>query len=206
MYMVFDVLHLDGVDTTRLPYEARREVLASLDLHGEHVQLASSYVGQGRVLLATPGLEGVVAKRLGSRYEAGARSRAWLKIKSQRRQEFVIGGWTKGEGSRRGRIGALLLGVYARRGGDELRYAGNVGTGFTERTLDDLRTTLAPHVIKKSPFQGPIETRREAVFVEPRFLAEVEFTEWTSEGRLRHPSFKGLRADKDPKDVVREGT
>jgi bifunctional non-homologous end joining protein LigD len=202
VYLVFDVLWHDGRDAMRLPYEERRRILESLPLGGDVVRLSPSVVGSGRALLATPGLEGVVAKRLGSLYEKGARSRAWLKIKEQRRQEFVIAGWTTGRGARRGRIGALLLGVRDEPGG-ALRYAGSVGTGFTDRMLDDLERSLLPDVRVQSPFAAPID-KKDAVFVEPRLVCEVEFTEWTRDGRLRHPSFKGLRDDKDPADVVRE--
>lgn len=206
IYLVFDVLYLDGADTTQLPYEERRGLLEALDLGGPHVQLSPSYRGQGRVLLATPGLEGIVAKRLGSTYDAGARSRAWLKVKSQRRQELVIGGWTPGRGSRAGRIGSLLLGVYDKPQGkspQRLLYAGNVGTGFTDQALDDLLRILTPFRTPTSPFAGATG-KPDAIHVEPKLICEVEFTEWTSDGRLRHPSFKGLREDKDPRDVVRE--
>jgi bifunctional non-homologous end joining protein LigD len=199
-YVVFDLLHLDGLDLTKLPYEERRSVLESLDIPEPRVRVSPSVVGSGRAILATPGVEGVVAKQLGSAYAPGARSRAWLKIKTQRRQEFVIGGWTPGQGARRGKIGALLIGVYD---GDRLLHAGSVGTGFTDRTLDEIQLILAPYVVRESPFAEPVG-RKDAVFVEPRFVAEVEFTEWTKDGKARHPSFKGLRNDKDAKDVVRE--
>lgn len=205
VFVAFDVLSLDGEDVTRRPYEERRKLLESLDLASAHIQTSPSYVGDGRALLAMPGLEGVVAKRLGSAYEPGARSSAWLKIKTQRRQEFVIGGWTRGQGARAGRIGALLVGVYDERGGTRLKYAGNVGTGFTDKTLDDLERRLQKHIRVGSPFDAPIPKQRDAVvFVAPKLICEIEFTEWTRDDRLRHPSFKGLRDDKDPHDVVRE--
>ena len=203
VYMVFDLLHLDDRDVTQLPYEERRGLLESLDLAGPHVQVSPSFRGQGKVLLATPGLEGVVAKRLGSPYEPGARSRAWLKVKTQRRQELVIGGWTPGKGARRGRIGSLLVGYHDQPRGTEFRYAGNVGTGFTEQALDDLQRLLEPFRMDASPFSERVP-KKDATFVEPKFVCEVEFSEWTSDGKLRHPSFKGLREDKDPRDVVRE--
>jgi len=203
VYVAFDVLYYDGRDVTDLPYEERRALLESLDLSSPHVQISPSYVGHGRALLATPGLEGVVAKRLGSAYDRGARSSAWLKIKTQRRQEFVIGGWTRGKGARDGKIGALLLGVYDEPRGTRLKYAGSVGTGFSDALLDELERKMQSHVRRDSPFDAPID-KREAVFVAPRLVCEVEFTEWTRDHRLRHPSFKGLREDKDPHDVVRE--
>ena len=159
------------------------------------------------------GLEGVVAKRLDSPYEPGARSGAWRKIKLQRRQELVIGGWSPGRGARSGRIGALLVGVYdapqdeARERGEPQRllYAGSVGTGFTTAELDRLQALLEPLRRATSPFAGPVD-KKPAIFAEPRLVAEFEFTEWTNGNRLRHPSYKGLRDDKDPRDVVREET
>lgn len=211
VYMMFDLLYLDGHDTTGLPYEERRGLLESLGLEGPHWRVSPARVGDGRGLLEDPSLEGVVAKRLGSAYEPGARSRAWIKVKLQKRQELVIGGWTPGRGARKGRIGALLVGHYdvtpaeadARGAPPRFVYAGSVGTGFSDRLLEDLLARMAPHRRATSPFAGPVD-KKDAVFVEPRLVAEFEFTEWTSQGRLRHPSFKGLRFDKDPRDVTRE--
>ena len=118
------------------------------------------------------------------------------------RQDVVIGGWIPGSGNRSGRIGALLAGYYE---GGQLRFAGRVGTGFTEKVLADLGRLLTGHERTTSPFADAVPYR-EARFVEPTLIAEVEFTEWTPDGNLRHPSYKGLRDDKDPKDVVREPT
>jgi hypothetical protein len=131
----------------------------------------------------------------------------WLKIKIIQRQEFVIGGYTPGAGSRATTLGAILVGVYDRRPGlrqpQALLYAGGVGTGFTQASAEGVLRRLAPLRIDKSPFaQGKV--RPDAIYVQPTLLAEVEFTEWTAQGILRHPSFKGLREDKDPRDVVRE--
>src|SRR5205814_6283698 len=151
-YMIFDLLYLDGRSLMRLPYEERRRMLDELELSGPHWRVPSYHVGQGRALLEASreqGLEGVMAKRLDSIYEPGKRSRAWLKVKHHRRQEFVIGGWTTGEGRRAGSIGALLLGYY-----DDGRftYAGHVGTGFTDRMLDELRKEMEPLRRLDSPF------------------------------------------------------
>lgn len=201
VYIVFDVLHVDGRDTMPLPYEERREVLEALAVHGDHWRLSPSSVGEGRHLLEMKGFEGVVAKKLGSSYEPGARSRSWIKIKVQKRQELVIGGWSPGQGSRAGRIGSILVGYYD--DGGRFRYAGSVGTGFTDAILDSLQRQLLPHVRATSPFDGPVD-KKPVTYVEPRFVAEIEFTEWTSDGRLRHPSYKGLRNDKAPREVVRE--
>ncbi|MGZ4174148.1 MAG: DNA ligase D, partial [Solirubrobacteraceae bacterium] len=153
-----------------------------------------------RLLRATreQGLEGIVAKRRNSRYEPGRRSGAWLKIKHTLRQELVIGGWLPGEGRRSERIGALLVGYFD---DDRLRYAGRVGTGFTEAVLDDLARRLRPLQRDANPFDNTPRLPRNAVFVEPSLVAEIEFTEWTAEGVLRAPSFKGLRDDRAAPEV-----
>jgi bifunctional non-homologous end joining protein LigD len=203
-YLVFDVLYLDGKSTMRLPYTERRAILESLPIAGPSVQVPPSTVGDGaKVVDASKktGLEGVMAKRLDSIYEPGKRSRAWLKVKNHRGQEFVIGGWSTGEGRRAGTIGALLVGYYD---DGKLIYAGHVGTGFTDRLLDELRKEMAPLVRPDSPFDGPVPRLENTTFVEPKLVGEVQFSEWTRDGTLRQPSFKGLREDKDPRKVVRE--
>jgi bifunctional non-homologous end joining protein LigD len=208
VYAIFDLLYIDGRSLVELPYSERRAELEQLGLGGRAWRVPAVNVGEGsRLLEATreQGLEGVVAKRLDSRYEPGRRSGAWLKIKNTLRQELVIGGWVPGEGRRSDRIGALLMGY--RRGSDFV-YAGRVGTGFTERTLDELGRKLVALRRDRSPFAagvGGIRFPRGTVFVEPRLVAEVEFREWTGDGVMRAPSFKGLREDKSPRDVVLEG-
>jgi bifunctional non-homologous end joining protein LigD len=203
-YVAFDLLFLDGVDTTGLPYETRRELLEGLGLASAHVQVSPSVVGSGKALLETPGIEGIVAKRLGSAYVKSRRSESWIKIKLLRRQEFVVGGWLRGNGARASTLGSLLLGVHDAPGEGPLRYAGNVGTGFTDEALGELRARLQPHARRASPFDAPVPRPRDVVFVDPVLVCEVEFAEWTRDGHLRHPSFQGLRFDKDPRDVVRE--
>ena len=211
VYVIFDVLYLDGRVTMSLSYEERRALLARQQLQGPAWQVPAHHRGEGGELLqasAAQGLEGIVAKRLSSPYEPGRRSTSWLKIKNAMRQELVVGGWLPGEGRRRKRIGALLVGFYdeAPDGpphGRQLRYAGRVGTGFTESELDRLADLLAPLERSTSPFALG-KPPRGAIFVEPELVAEIEFREWTRECILRHPSYKGLREDKPAAEVVRE--
>jgi bifunctional non-homologous end joining protein LigD len=202
VYAIFDLLFLDGHSTMRRPLSERRPMLESLGLQGPAWRVPAAHADGDALLEAarSRGLEGIVAKRLDSYYEPGLRTGAWIKVRLHARQELVIGGWTEGEGTREGRIGALLVG-YHRDG--ELYYAGRVGTGFTEAMLDELARELAPPARDSSPFTHG-SPPRHAHFVEPRLVAEVEFTEWTRAGTLRHPSYKGLRRDVDPRDVVRE--
>jgi bifunctional non-homologous end joining protein LigD len=204
VYMIFDLLWLDGELLLDAPYRRRRQQLDALRLTGIAWQTPAIVAGTGTEALATSrrlGFEGVVAKRVNATYLPGRRSPDWRKIKHQRRQEFVIGGWEAGKGTRSGRIGALLLGYYDSSG--TLRYAGKVGTGFTEAVLDDLLRQLQAHATATSPFSGP-GVPRHGTFVEPSLVAEVRFTEWTDGGRLRHPAYLGLRPDKIPREVRRE--
>ncbi|HET6447763.1 MAG TPA: DNA ligase D [Conexibacter sp.] len=204
-YAIFDLLWLDGHSLMDLPYTERRERLAALRLDGERWRVPDHHPGQGSALLAATreqGVEGVVAKRLDSRYAPGRRDGSWLKIKNSHRQELVIGGWTEGRRARQGRLGALELGVYDPDSGD-LTYAGRVGTGFDEAELDRLAELLKPLARRSSPFSGR-QPARGARFVKPTLVCEVEFGEWTRDGRLRHPRYEGLRDDKPAVEVVRE--
>jgi bifunctional non-homologous end joining protein LigD len=206
-YLAFDLLWLNGKALLDQPYTRRRELLDGLGLHGGNWQAPPSFIGESgadvQAVSRQHHLEGVMAKRLGSRYEPGRRSPSWLKIKNIRRQEVVIGGWKPGEGGRAGGIGSLLVGVQ-----DEgvLVYSGHVGTGFTQQTLRMLADRLAPLRRDSSPFGTtvPAQDARFARWVEPVLVAEVAFTDWTKSGRLRAPSYKGLRDDKDAAEVVRE--
>jgi bifunctional non-homologous end joining protein LigD len=207
VYLIFDVLYADGRDTTKLPYTERRKILDALDLNGPGWQTPPSFAGEGdavRQASIDRGFEGVMAKRLDGTYSPGKRVDHWRKVKNVHRQEMVVGGWTAGEGARAGHLGSLLIGYYDDAG--ELRYAGHVGTGFTQQTLKDLEKTLKPLRRKDSPFADKVPTAyaKKSTYVEPTLVAEVEFTEWTRDGKLRHPSYKGLRYDKAATDVVRE--
>jgi bifunctional non-homologous end joining protein LigD len=201
-YLVFDVLHLDGSDLMPLPWSERRPFLDGLGLAGPSWSTTPSIPGHGDELLEIVRqrrMEGVMCKRIDSPYVPGGRSKAWLKVKLQESDEFVVGGWLGGEGRRAGRIGSLLLGVPAEGGG--LDYVGNVGTGFTDKELTRLQARLDAIRRDVSPFTGGGTPKKGAVFVEPELVVEVEFTERTDEGILRHPSYKGVRIDKAPSDV-----
>ncbi|MEP6697221.1 MAG: non-homologous end-joining DNA ligase [Pseudonocardiales bacterium] len=206
VYLVFDLLHLDGRPTLSLPYHQRREILESLGLSGRSWQTPPFFAGGGpEVVQASKDqhLEGVMAKRLDSAYLPGRRTESWLKVKNHLAQEILIVGWKPGKGRREGRIGSLLLATPTAAG---LAYAGQVGTGFTDAMLDDLARRLGPLQRKTPPVEGtiPRPIARDARWVSAKLVGEVEFSEWTSDGRLRHPSWRGLRPDKSPNEVTRE--
>jgi bifunctional non-homologous end joining protein LigD len=214
-YMIFDLLYLNGRSLANEPYAVRRQLLEGLQLDSEHWKTPPSRAGTGACMLEfarAHQLEGIIAKRLDSKYELGLRTGAWRKIKIAYGQEFVIGGWSPGEGGRAGRIGSLLMGCYdytpmhAKKLGvqQQLLYAGKVGTGFSEAMLDKLAALLAPLRQDTNPFAARHPEHRRAHFVEPQYVAECSFYEWTRDGRLRHPVFKGLRPDKPAIEVVRE--
>jgi bifunctional non-homologous end joining protein LigD len=206
---VFDVLEIDGEPLVDLPLVERRERLAGLlDKRSRAVRLSDGFEDGEALLEAAKaqGLEGVVAKRKDSRYQPGRRSREWLKVKTHGRQEFVVAGYTRGKGTRQHGFGSLVLGVYDDEG--QLRYAGNVGTGFSTKEIDRLLRLLRPLETKGCPFAEPPKMPRvrkgDVVWVEPKLVAEVEFAEWTHDGHLRAPSYQGLREDKAAQDVRRE--
>ena len=202
-YVVFDLLYLDGHTTMRLSYEDRREVLEELELNGPAWRTPAYHRGEGAALLeATRNLsiEGVVAKKLDCPYTPGARASHWIKVKNVHTQDVVVGGWTPGEGGRSSSLGSLAVGVID---GDELKYAGKVGTGFTDQTLALVKRELEPLRSDESPFSGR-QPPKGTIFVEPSLVAHVEFREWTGSGTLRAPSFKGLRPDISPQECVRE--
>ncbi|RIQ11262.1 DNA ligase [Jiangella rhizosphaerae] len=207
VYVLFDLLYVDGRSLLDATYEERRaELDALLPAGGGAGWQVPAYVpGNGAAMLAATKaqrLEGVIAKRLGSRYLPGKRGREWLKVKNVSRQEVVIGGWLPGEGGLTGTLGALAVGVYD--DGGEFRYAGRVGTGLTLAERHRLAGLLAPLVVDVSPFVGAQPDKRGCVFVRPELVCEVAFAEWTAIGTLRHPAYKGLRHDKPARNVVRE--
>jgi len=208
VYYVFDVLEVEGESLVDLPLEERRERLEQLIDRRNRTVKISEFFDDGEALLAAvreQGLEGVIAKRVGSRYVVGRRSRDWLKIKTHGGQEFVIAGYTKGQGRRSGAFGSLVLGYYQ---GDELVYAGNVGTGFNEAEIERLLGKLRPLERKTSPFREvpkmPKVKKGDVVWVTPKLVCNVEFAEWTHDGHLRAPVYQGLREDKSAGEVQRE--
>jgi bifunctional non-homologous end joining protein LigD len=204
-YYVFDLLRKGGRSLLAEPYTARRRALAELGLDAGPVLTPPWWRGGGEAVLAASaeqGLEGVVAKPLTSRYLPGRRG-PWIKVKNVRHQEVIVAGWTPGEGRRADMIGSLILGVYDDHG---LRYVGNVGTGFTEKTLRELAERLRPLERPGNPFDTtvPAQVTRTAHWTEPESVGEVAFAEWTADGHLRHPSWRGLRLDKEAEQVERE--
>jgi len=206
-YLIFDLLQLDGRPLMDLEYAERRAILDELALAGPCWQTPPWFPGGDfeavQAVSDAHHMEGVVAKRLDSRYVPGVRTDSWRKIKNVRTQEAVVAGYKPGKGNRTGQVGSLLIGVNDASG---LVYAGHVGTGFTDETLRMLGDKLRPLRRPGSPFDGPVppEHARPAVWVEPKLVVQVSFDRWTRAGRMRAPVYKGLRDDIDPADVVRE--
>jgi bifunctional non-homologous end joining protein LigD len=201
-FFVFDIISIDGENVTKKPVLERKAVLKKALSWRKPLRFVNHVVGDGEAYLEAAcdqGLEGVIAKRIASRYIHG-RSQEWLKFKCANEQEFVIGAYTDPQGSRIG-FGALLIGYYD---DGELRYAGKVGTGFNASLLRSLLKEMKPLKRGDSPFAGKPPVRQRVHWLEPRLVAQVAFSEWTSDGRLRHPRFVGLRRDKDPSEVRRE--
>jgi bifunctional non-homologous end joining protein LigD len=204
-YFVFDVLSVDGASQEQKPYSERRELLARVVREGGAIAVPPDAGDELDAALATSrqlGLEGVMAKRRDSPYREGKRSRDWIKLKHTQTQEVVIGGWRPGNGHRAESVGSLLLGIPDSEG---LRYVGRVGTGFTDRQLAQLRTRLDGLARTTSPLiDVPPADARDARWVTPTLVGEVEFAELTSDGRLRAPTWRGWRPDKSPDEVTRE--
>jgi bifunctional non-homologous end joining protein LigD len=202
VFFLFDLLYLDGYDLRAVPLRERKALLASKAQVGDSLRLMSSIEGDGRDVAAGAqalGFEGVVGKRADSRYESGQRSAAWVKYKHVMQQEFLVGGFTPGEGGRKGTFGALALAYWDEAG--KLRYAGNVGSGFDDAELGVMRKALKPLETDESPFDDEVEG---VSFTRPAVVVEVKFAEWTKDGRLRAPVFVGLRDDIEPRNVRRE--
>ena len=209
LYYAFDLLYLDGYDWRRMPLEERKRKLAALVVTGDSVRYSDHYEERGKALFEMAqqkGLEGIVAKKRASFYEE-RRSREWLKIKIRHRLECVVGGYTEPEGSR-AHFGSLVLGLYDKKG--RLIHVGQAGSGFDQKSLDEIWKVLKKLETKKNPFFGEVEALRKVSWVKPELVAEIEFAEWTdgtSEGsgpKLRAPVFLGLRDDKNPKECLLE--
>jgi bifunctional non-homologous end joining protein LigD len=207
--VIFDLLHLDGTSLLELDYDHRRAALEGLGLADPRWAITPSFTSDegSRVYRSAIdlGMEGVVAKRRTSSYQAGRRSRDWIKVKSQRMQEVVVGGFTQGNGSRRDEFGALLLGVPSAEP-RRLTFVGKVGTGFSDRSRAELASSLRAMVRATSPFDArlPAAVEKDATWVTPKAVGEVRFSDWTPDGHLRHPVWRGLRPDKAAGDVRRE--
>ena len=197
---LFDLLYLDGYDLRGVPLEERKRLLADIVTPSERIHVSDFFTVDGNAMLEAAranGLEGIVAKARGSKYE-GRRSRDWIKVKIVSSDDFVIGGFTHGE---RDYFSSLVLGLYD---GEKLTHAGQVGTGFNERSLKEIYSKLEPLITKKSPFTGTVKALRDVTWVRPELVAEIKFLEMTPDGLLRAPVFVALRADKSPKECVRE--
>jgi bifunctional non-homologous end joining protein LigD len=202
-YYIFDVLWADDRDVRQLPLRERKRILRELLTFDDPLRFTEHRDTDGEAYYreaCANGWEGVIAKRADAPYRAG-RTRDWLKFKCESGQEFVIGGFTDPQRSRIG-FGALLLGYYDSDG--KLVYAGKVGTGFSQQTLDSLHAALVSLERDQPPFDQGRLPRSGVHWVEPRLVGQVGFSEWTTDGQLRHPRFQGLRDDKDPAEVVRE--
>ena len=208
--ILFDLLQVGNNSLIREPYIIRRQLLEKYRLSGQSWITPPYQTGKAEAFLSASqkiGLVGIILKRLNSPYMPGKRSDSWLKVKNFHRQEFVIGGWTPGTGRRSGTIGALLLGYYQQEqlseSEHELRYAGACGTGFNEKNLSYLTELFMPLAISYCPF-ATNPHKRDAKFIKPLIVAEFSFTEWTQAQTLRHPSFLGLRSDKQASEVIKE--
>lgn len=214
-FILFDLLELDGHDLTGRSYEDRHRLLDLLVEPSPHWTVTDTWTGGGEALLeamAATGMEGLIAKRLGSRYEPGRRSSDWRKIKVRSRQELVVGGWLPGQGNRADTFGSLLVGYYphdlatTERTSGALVYAGRIGTGFKRTEQERLVAELSSIVTSTCPFAPgiPADVEHSGRWVRPELVVEAEFGEWTSDGVMRHPAYVGQRYDRDASSVTRE--
>jgi bifunctional non-homologous end joining protein LigD len=209
LYYAFDLLYLDGYDWRKVSLEDRKKKLASLIVAGDSIRYSDHYEKQGKALFEmarAKGLEGILAKKRDSIYQE-RRTSEWLKIKITHRLEAVIGGYTEPEGSR-AHFGSIVLGLYDKQA--RLIHVGQAGSGFDQKSLDEVWKLLKKLETKKNPFHGEVEALRKVYWVKPELVAEIEYAEWTdgamngSGPKLRAPVFLGLRDDKDPKDCTLE--
>lgn len=209
-FAIFDLLGLNGQDTTGLPLSGRRKLLEDIVEDGSHWRLTDQTTTEPGELLRTVterGIEGIVAKKLGSTYVPGKRDKAWIKIKPTSRQEFVVAGWTEGQHGLSGSLGSLILGVMEQNdeGDRVLVPCGTVGSGLTDKSRSWWQTELLESATSETPFSRSISYAGRTVrWAEPKHVVEVAFGEWTDDGRLRFPVYLGRRNDKDPAHVERE--
>jgi bifunctional non-homologous end joining protein LigD len=211
LYYAFDLLYLDGYDLRKIPLEKRKKKLATLIIAGDALRYSDHYENQGKALFEIArekGLEGILAKKRDGIYQE-RRSTEWLKIKIRHRIECVIGGYTEPEGSR-AHFGSIVLGLYDKQG--RFIHVGQAGSGFNQKSLDEIWKMLQKRETKQNPFYGEVETLRKVFWIKPELVAEIEYAEWTegasggSGPKLRAPVFLGLRDDKDPKECVLDKT
>jgi bifunctional non-homologous end joining protein LigD len=205
-FIAFDLLHLNGNDTLRLPYSDRRSLLESLIEPGPVWRLTQVHRGDAQALLDVVierDLEGLVAKQLSSRYHEGRHPSTWRKIKPRHRQEFVVGGWAEGRQGRTGTVGSLVIGVWE---DGAFHHAGSVGSGLDAEAIAEWGALATQHARPDSPFSAaiPVTADKAIHFLEPVEVIEVAFAEWEADGNVRHPSYLGRRFDKDPAEVFRE--
>jgi len=205
-FAIFDLLHVNGQDTMRLPLRDRRTLLEEIVVDGPHWRITTMHTGDPAALLETVtarGLEGLVAKQLGSTYQEGKRPTTWIKIKPRHRQEFVVGGWSEGRDGNAGNLGSLLLGHMDE---GELIHCGSVGSGLNDASRREWLARVSARELTAPPFANEVEGKAGRTFhwTEPVDVVEVAFNNWEADGHLRHPVYLGRRTDKDPADVVRE--
>ncbi|MBI2864329.1 MAG: DNA ligase D [Chloroflexi bacterium] len=205
IYYVFDLLYIDGHDLRRLPLVRRKDILKRVLPGLPHARISDYVEATGTLFwraATSRGVEGILAKKKTSLYSEGRRTRDWLKIKKQLRQEAVVAGFTEPRGGRK-HFGSLILGLYD---GNDLKYVGGVGAGFDDRMLADLENQLKALVQETSPFRSPPKTDTHVQWVKPELVCEVRFSEWTADGMMRHPVFVGMRTDRRAREVTREGS
>jgi len=205
-YYIFDILYLNGADLTNLPLIKRKEILKKIiPIDLVNVKYSDHIVGDGESFFKIAeqrGLEGILAKRAESKYFPGKRSKDWLKLKTKKRQEAIICGFTEPKGSRN-KFGSLVLAIYDE---GDLLYIGQAGTGFTDNDLKNIYSKLKPLITNRSSFKKKIETNAPVTWVTPKYICDVEFSEWTDEGLMRQPAFIGIREDKNIDDVIKENS